>query len=245
MIIPDVVLLDTCNKILNIIRSDYNSNVAAGTESRSLLYILFNGLQLGKYNIYENVKASIITTPEDPKHIDAVTLSFNKDSKKTPYVYLTLPSENTNGNSLGIGEGDYDEVIYNNAYPGQDQYRKQYNRRYNTTYYLVIGSENSNDVMVLYHLFKNMLVTSTNHLALSGIENLSIGGQDLRINTAMPDSVFTRAITLSFQYEQQVPEISIKLIYDRLLLYWKPEGADVRQGPIVIDSDDSDSDSFT
>jgi hypothetical protein len=246
LVIPDITLLDTCNKILTVIRNDYEINRLAGTEERSLLYILFYSLTLGRYGLYDNVKQMLITTPSDPKHIDVVTLSYDQNTSKVPALYLTLPSESTGrGNSLGIGQGDYDEVVFNNDYPEQDERRALFNRRYNCTYQLVIVSDNRNEAMVLYHLFKNMLVTCTNHLALSGIENLRIGGQDLNIQTSLPDKVFLKAITLNFEYEQQVPEMIVKRIYDRLLLYWKPEGAEVRQGPIVIDSDDSDSDSFT
>lgn len=243
LVIPDITLLDTCNKLLRIIRDDYHSNITANTESRSLLYTLFHALTLDKYDVYDNIKKIIITTPENPKHIDYVTLSFDQNSNKTPHLYLTLPSESTINNSLGIGEGDQNELVYDN-FPQQSEYRKQFNRRYLTTYYLVIVSENRNENLILYHLFKNLLVSCTNHLHLSGLQNLKIGGQDLKINTGIPDKIFMKAITLSFEYEQQVPELVVKNIYHKLQIYWKPEGAITAEGPIEIDSDDSDADSF-
>lgn len=243
LVIPDIIILDTVNKCLQILRDDYNSNIANGTEDRSLLYILFNALTLGRYDFYENIKSLIITTPENPRHIFA-TESYDQNVNKTPHIYVTLPSESTKNNSMGIGEGDYDEIVYDNPSPEQDQYRKQYNRRYFCTYLVVIIAENRNESLVLYHLIKNMMVTCTNHFHMEGIQNLTIGGQDLKMDTSTIDRIFKKGITLNFEYEQQVPDIFIKGIYNKLLLYWKPEGAITRQGPITITSDDSDADSF-
>lgn len=231
--IPEVILLDTCNKALKILRDDFNANQTAGTPERSLLYVLMYSLDLGTYNLYDNARQLIVTTPENPKHINAITLSFDKNSGKSPHLYITLPSESAINNSIGIGEGDYPELVYD------DQYKKQFNRRYLCTYHLVVVAENRNETLILYHLFKNMLVACTNHMAMNGIENLKIGGQDLQNGLLPPDLLFRKAITLSFEYEQQIPELFIRNIYSKILLYWKPEGAITRQGPIVIDADDS------
>lgn len=236
--IPETILLDTCNKALKILRDDYAANIAQGTEERSLLYTLMFSLDLGTYNLYDNAKALIITTPENPKHIDVISLSFDRNQGKSPHLYITLPSESTINNSIGIGEGDFPEIFYDNS-PEPDQFRKQFNRRYLSTYHLVIVAENRNETLILYHLFKNMLVACTNHLAMNGVEMLKIGGQDLQSGLTPPDILFRKAITLSFEYEQQIPELFIRNIYSKILLYWKPEGAVTRQGPIVIDADDS------
>jgi hypothetical protein len=243
LVIPDVVLLDCVNRLLNVIRSDYRTNVAASTESRSILYTLFNSLGLGDYDLYENVVQLIITTKENPKHIDSATLNFDLNSNRTPHIYITLPSESTVHNSLGIGQGDQDEVLIDNE-DGQDQYRSLFNRRYLCTYQVVIMAENRNETLVLYHLFKNLLVASTNHLHLKGLQNLKIGGQDLILRDIPIDRVYRKAITLNFEYEQQVPELLAKTIYQKLQLYWKPEGAEGRQGPIEIVGDESDASSI-
>lgn len=243
LVIPDVVLLDCVNKLLNTIRSDYRANITSSTEDQSILYTLFFSLELGDYKLYENVKKIIITTREDPKHIDSATLSFDLNSNKSPHIYITLPSESTVNNSLGIGQGDQDEIIISNP-DGQDQYRGQFNRRYLCTYQVVIVSENRNEALVLYHLFKNLLVAATNHLHLKGLQNLKIGGQDIILRDIPVDRNYRKAITLTFEYEQQIPDFLVKTVFNKLKLYWKPEGAEDRQGPIDIDGDESDSSSI-
>lgn len=232
LIIPELVLIDTLNKLLAIVRDDYATNVISSTEEDSYLYMLFNGLVLDSYDMYENAKKVIITNTEDPNHIAAVTLAFNRNSGSAPAIVLNTPGESTNNNSLSIGEGDFDEIIVGG------EYRKQFNRRWLATYSLMFVGENKVAIIILYHLFKSLLVSAMNHLAVVGIENLKIGGQDLNINISAPDSLFMKNITLNFEYEQRVPEFGQRLIINRLLLYWKPEGAVTRSGPLIIDADD-------
>jgi hypothetical protein len=238
LVIPDVVLLDTVNRLLNTVRSDYRANTIANTPQLSILYILFNSLGLGGYILYDNVVKLIVTTPEDPKHIKDATLNFDMNSNGAPHIYITLPSENTANNSIGIGQGDQDEMVIN-ADGGQPEYMSFFNRRYACTYQIVIMAENRNESLVLYHLFKNLLVAATNHLHMKGLQNLRIGGQDLILRDVPVDRTYRKAITLSFEYEQQVPELLVRTVFKKLQIYWKPEGADDSQGPIEVDASDS------
>jgi hypothetical protein len=231
LVLPDLIIVDTLNLALIAIREDYKTCVDAGEENRSILYLLFNGLTTGKYNIYDNVKKLVLTTPESPKHIEVVS-AFQSVSGKAPSVYITMPSENDRNNSLGIGQGNADELTFDNVSPDQDEYRDQYMRRYNTNYYVVMVCENRNEMVILYNLFKYILVMCTNHFALCGIENMKIGGQDLKLNDAIPDKLFMRGISMNFEYEQLAPELAFKKIYSKVRLYWKLEGATIAQGPI-------------
>jgi len=245
--IPDITIVNAINAFLSLLRKDYNDNQTNNTPQRSLLYLLYNGLNLGKYDLYANIVQIINTTPQSPKHIEA-QLSYDPNNQKTvPIIWVTLPSENQQNNSLGVGEGNQSETLLNNE-PQQDTYKKLYNYRWATTYQVVIGSENKNETLVLYHLIKDMMVAAIGHFDSNGISNLKIGGGEIRMQYIIPDKIFTRAITLNFEYEQVIPEIFIQAVYKKLFLFWKPEGAIVAQGPIEIDapteSDSSDSDSL-
>jgi hypothetical protein len=234
LLIPDVILLDICNGILHIIREDFRT---APSEQESMLYSLYNSISLGdEYDMYAEAKAALITDVTDPKHIDAVTLTYNQNpSSNAPIVCLNLPSESQgNGNSLGIGAGDIAEEV---AIDGGTM-RRVFNRRYDSTYHLIIGTDNRAEAITLYHFFKNMLVACTETMALKGLENIRIGGQDLRMNPGTPDKIFNKAITISFQYEQSVQEILSQQIRTKLFLYWKIKGTTTRQGPIVVDANE-------
>lgn len=248
MIIPDILLINTLNTALTAVRNDYIERVQAGQLTRSFLYLSFKNLQLGNYVVFDNVKKMIITTPQDPNHLE-VKGSYDKNiNHKNGFVYVTLGSESDKNNSISIGQGDNDPLEFNNSPEGTDEIKNLYMRRFSTTYYVMIGGENKNQVVVLYNLFKSILTIANNHLELEGLSNIKIGGQDIRNNTDIPDDIFMRPISVSFEYEEVVPELAFTEIIGKIRLYWLPEGATTRQGPIEVsvedDVGDSDSDSF-
>lgn len=226
--IPDILIINTLNKILNILRDDYNTHVAAGTEDRCILYLLFNDVSLGKYNFYDNAKQLIITTPEDPRHLE-VRLSYDHTSTTwSNMVYVTLASETANANSLQVGEGDQEEIVFDNASPDQDEYRKQFMRRYSTAYTIMILAKNRNEMLVLFNLFKAMMVACINHLSLEGLSNIKIGGQDLRY-AGSETGIFSRGINLNFDYEQVVPDIMIKKIFSKIRVILVADDSELRK----------------
>lgn len=237
LVIPDIILVDTLNLAIDAIREDYVAHETDGTIQESFLYLLLNSLGIGRYNLIKNAVEIFGTTPEHPKHIDKVKLSYDHNSSKSPAVFVTLPSENDRNNSLQVGSGDQ-EPLYIGSDSEDDQYREQYMRRYFATYQVVIICENRNEMIVLYHVIKSLLTASIGHLTIEGLQNIKLGGQDLRLSPVVSDKLFTRAITISFEYEQVIPSLFIKNIFRTIRLYWKPEGATTAQGPIEVSTED-------
>jgi len=242
MLIPDILLINTLNTALTAVRNDYNESVQANQLYRSFLYLSFKNLSLGNYVVFDNAKKLIITTPQDPNHLD-VKGNYDKNINNRTFVYVTLGSESDRNNSIGIGIGDNEILTFNNTPEDDDEYKSQFSRRYATTYNLMIGGENKNEVIVLYNLFKSILTVCINHLSLEGLSNIKLGGQDIRNNNSIPDNLFLRPITISFEYEEVVPELAFKEIVRKIRLYWKPEGATVAQGPIEFSNEDDITDS--
>jgi len=215
ILIPEIILANTCNKVLNIIRQNHLDAIVNNQEDRSLLYLLFNGNSLGKYNLYDNAKQLLITTSESPLHLE-VRLGYDRTpTTQGASIYIAMSSESDRNNTLQIGEGDQEELVFENEV-GQDEYIKQYRRRYSTTSQIFFVTQNRNELMVLYHLFKSIITSCINHFALEGLSNLKIGGQDIRLNTSIPEVVFMRAITLTYEYDQVVPEIFIQNIFKKI-----------------------------
>lgn len=233
--IPEIQIAQTLNNVLTIVRNNHNDAVTNGQEDRSLLYLLFNNTLLGRYDFYENAKHLIITTPQNPKHLQ-VKLSYDQnDAGSASGIFLSLASDTNKNDSLSIGEGDRDELVFDNV-SGQDEYIKQYSRQFSTTYQLVIITENKNETSILYNLFRCMIIACTEHLAMEGIINLKLGGQDLRVNMAVPDRLFMRAITMNFEYIVVTPEIFIQDIFTKIRIIASIDSSDF----YTIDSD-SDS----
>src|SRR5690606_20716173 len=73
--------------------------------------------------------------------------------------------------------------------------------RYRATYDIVILSDNSNEVVMLYHIIKSLLVALSASLTLEGLENMTFGGQDLQPYADLaPKNLFMRAIRLTIEY---------------------------------------------
>lgn len=239
LIIPDIVIVNTLNAILTMLRNNHNDAIDDGDESRSLLYILFNALNLGTYDYYENVKQLIITTSQDPKHLN-VQLAFpHNTGDSTVSMYVSLASDSNKNDSLNMGQGNQSELVLSND-NGEDEYIPLYNRRFATTYQLIILGENKNQISILYNLMRAMIISYQRHFELEGLSNFKIGGQDIKLFVPIPDRVFSRAITMNFEYEIVTPDIDIQRIFSKFRLFYKPEGATTAQGPIPIELQEDD-----
>jgi hypothetical protein len=216
LIIPDSILADTLKNGLDAFRKDFKNAVLAGNEQKSLLYIMYNGLALGKYIMYDNLKKLICNTPEDPNYIE-VKLSYDHDSKRPISIHISLPSESDRTNSLQIGEGDYPEFVTDTNNDGfGDTWRAQFGRRFSATYHIVIMADNKNEVIAIYSIIKMILISCINHLELSGLLNIKLGGGDVRLNESAPERRFIRPITISFEYETVAPELLVNTIINQL-----------------------------
>jgi|JI10StandDraft_1071094.scaffolds.fasta_scaffold00684_52 hypothetical protein len=216
VLVPEVIIAKALNTVLSIVRTNHLEAITNNQESRSLLYLLFNGTALGNYDFYANAKNLIITTKQNPKHLE-VKLSYDQNTTgNAAGVFLNLSSDTAKTDSISIGEGDQEELVFTNGGGAQNEYVKQYMRRFITTYQLVFIADNKNEISILYNLFRCMTIALTNHLALEGISNLKLGGQDLRVDLGIPDKLFIRAITLNFEYEVVTPEIFIQDVFTKI-----------------------------
>jgi hypothetical protein len=219
MTIPDLILQDTLNKCLVEVRRDYNAILAAGGDlTTSMLYILFDALQLERYGMFDNAVQLIITTPESPKHLFC-KLSYDMNSSVYPSVHITMPAESDSRNVIGIGEGNQDEIIIDNGESedvGRFQYRRQFIRRFNTSYQIVVMSDNKNEVILLYHLFKALIIAAYEHLELSGLNNIRMSGGDVSYSPRVPDRTFVRHIALNFDYETASTEFYLTNVIDQV-----------------------------
>lgn len=213
-IIPDIIIIDTLEIILKVLRDDY---IAAVDKDTSLLKKIFEDLRLERYVFFDQIVSILITTEKDPDHIK-VNASYDPERLKFPSIHVSLPSEQPGfADSLGVGEGD-EGVVLNDADPNlATQYERQFNRGWNATYQIIIVSDNKNEILALYHLLKLGIVSTINHFELNGINNVKVGGMDLRgLDPSIPPGIFMRAITMSFGYESVAPGYFIETIINKI-----------------------------
>jgi len=242
LLLPEHVILETINQLLITIRDDYRNKQIEGKQEEGLLYLLLNNQTVSNRSLYDEAVKIFITTPQSPKHFNC-TLNFDHNDTKVPQLYITQPSESPANNSIMIGEGDQDEIEIANNAPEPDQYRAQYMRRYLATHYVLIVCENRVEMTVIYNVMKALLVSCINHFELTGLSNIKIAGQELKMRNEIPDRLFQKAIVLTFEYEQVSPSIVIQEIFRKIRIYWKPEGAETPQGSIEFEESDDLNDS--
>jgi hypothetical protein len=200
VVLPEIVLLETMRSALEFVRTDYENAI---DKTKSYLYLLLNGSALDKYDLFEQAREVICGSEDSPRLLE-IDLMLNMTRNHFPSVHITLPSEITGqGNGMGTDENyaeDFKRV-------GEDFSRAVFSRRLSATYNIVITSDNSNEVVLLYHFFRAMLIALIPHLHLKHLSNISFGGQDLQPYEGLGTNVYMRAITLSLQYDTFVPSI--------------------------------------
>ena len=229
LIIPETIFLNTLKAILKLVRTDFANQV---NESDTILYkIMHDSGALERYDMYVQTKKIIITKVDDPRAFD-VNMFFNMNRVSVPTLHITVPSENTGQDGIGLDEGFQDSVFND-----EDQtYHKVYTRRFDTTYSFVITSDNSNEVIALYHFVRALDIALINHFNLSGLEKIRISGGDVNINQALvPQNIFIRNIAINFSYEVSVQELFTTDFVTKLIFAMQPPII----GPQQVDESDS------
>ena len=214
LIVPDIIIDEAVKGILTAFRNDYETivNVNAQPESDTLLYKILKPVSIGEYDLFEQSKTSILTVEnKDPRHI-LVHLGWDPNDIKYPSIHITLPSE-AGGAADGLGVDEYNPTVAD----GVTTWSKKYSRGWKTQYRLLILTDNKNEMMMLYHLLKLGLTSIIDHFSVIGLRNMLIGGSDLgSMNTQQPPGVFTRGITLNFDYTSSVPALVTQAVVSNI-----------------------------
>lgn len=201
VLMPEVVLYHTLNSILEIIRSDFNNHQVEDT----ILYHYFaknecgNNVEWETFNYFQQAKELFV----DKNRIQ-VNLGYNMSVSDVACIHILLPSES--GMPLGIG-GDENYIGYQeNKY--QETFQAIFTEMFDATYNLIITSENTMEVILIYNMLKASLISLYTHIELSGLRLPKISGQDIQIQSDLvPPHIFHRSLSLNFKYEVHVPDI--------------------------------------
>lgn len=148
-------------------------------------------LPLGQFNIKNEFK-NLFSTDTPFK----IKFGLNVASENLPAVHIYLPGETLNPVVLGSDpEFDLDEDI-------ETKVNEENTFRFNTKYNLMIVDKNADSVIIFYHTIKYMLLRYSHLFEIDGFINLKIYGNDLITEqNLIPMTIFSRSITLDFDYE--------------------------------------------
>lgn len=194
---PDLVIFHTLETIKKILIKDLNESlVDEDTYLYKLLGVDESGevLKLNMYNVFKQAKKMLLT----PNNM-SVNFGYNQEVAQIISLHIILPSEQGK-TAIGADEGYLHDV-------GEMEVRDCLTQTFDTTYQIMITSNNSAEVNVTYHLLKSMLLLLIDHIELMGLRNPSFSGNDIVMQDDLtPVPIFHKVLNISFMYEHNVPK---------------------------------------
>jgi hypothetical protein len=201
MVVPEIILKKIIDALLVATVSDFN---AQSNEQNSFLFRVFYGNVIGTYDYYTQAKALMLNAADSPRSIQT-RIFFDRTRAHVPTIHITLPSENHYADGLSM-DVNYVAPLFNDT---DQTFQEQYSRTFNTRYNIVLTSDNTFEVLIMYYLLKALFVANFVTLENNGLRNFKMSGQDLLINDAnMPTNIFMRGLQLDVFYEFTVPEMN-------------------------------------
>lgn len=205
ILLPEIVIYNTLESIVKLLRNDLVEHPA--NDEETILYKILGVDEEGtkiKMNLYEYFKQAkkMILKPDNL----SVNFGYNQKVAQSISMHILLPSEQGKS-TIGEDEGYIEDDIIdeNDIKIGTQQY---FTQMYDCTYQIMITSNNSSEVNVVYNIVKSMLLMLTSHLELMGIRIPSLSGNDIIMQDDLsPVPLFHKVINLSFTYEHNVPQL--------------------------------------
>lgn len=199
--IPELIIKDTVSKLIRYIKIDYDNQP---DKNKTLLSRLLGDQTLQRYNFFEESKSVFLKSPSDPRYI-SVNMMFNRDRQQGPAIHIMLPSENETDMTLGIGEGELDFITDEDDV---SLIQKTYNKRFRSSYNIVITSDNVNEVILIYHVLKSLMISANGHFNMKGLFNIKLSGRDMQINSELvPPHLFIKSLSMDCEYETGAIEL--------------------------------------
>lgn len=218
ILLPEFVIHKTLVAIVEMLRADLAKHAADDTQS--LLYKILGTdeqgqpLQLNLYNVFKQAKKIIQT-----KNNLSVNFGYNQEVAQIISLHILLPSEQGKM-AIGADEGYLSDDIVEDGKKVRVQ--NYYTQMYDATYQIMITSNNSAEVNVVYNILKSMLLMLVPQLELMGLRLPTLSGNDVVMqDDLVPVPLFHKVINLSFTYEHNVPQMVQQLVAKNFYYQWR------------------------
>ena len=218
ILLPEFVIHKTLVAIVKMLRSDLAEHAADDTQS--LLYKILGTdeqgqpLQLNLYNVFKQAK-KIIQTENNL----SVNFGYNQEVAQIISLHILLPSEQGKM-AIGADEGYLSDDIVEDG--EKTRVQNYYTQMYDATYQIMITSNNSAEVNVVYNILKSMLLMLVPQLEVMGLRLPTLSGNDVVMqDDLVPVPLFHKVINLSFTYEHNVPQMVQQLVAKNFYYQWR------------------------
>ena len=202
ILIPEIVIYQTLENITKYIRDD----LAAHAESieSSFLYRLLgvdddgNPIKMNRYNYFIQAKKIF----ENKKNL-SVNIGYNFEVAKIISFHIILPSEQPSSIPIGEGENYFTEVDEETG-----KVQMKFHQVFSSNYQIMITSDNSSEVNLVYHIYKSLFVALVPHFSHKGFMNPKFSGNDIVFqDDTIPAGLFHKVLNIHFDYELIVPQL--------------------------------------
>ena len=218
ILLPEFVIHKMLVAIVEMLRADLAEHAADDTQS--LLYKILGTheqgqpLQLNLYNVFKQAKKIIQT-----KNNLSVNFGYNQEVAQIISLHILLPSEQGKM-AIGADEGYLSDDIVEDG--EKTRVQNYYTQMYDATYQIMITSNNSAEVNVVYNILKSMLLMLVPQLELMGLRLPTLSGNDVVMqDDLVPVPLFHKVINLSFTYEHNVPQMVQQLVAKNFYYQWR------------------------
>lgn len=209
IVFPQLVLDDVLRKFLDIIRTDLQK-----PKDENILGRLFGSTARFRRDYYKEAADLFARTKESSRFID-VRLMFDRERAKVPTVHLTVPSDSEESAGIGNHQGYIDPVETLDGRATQSQYTRFFKGRFN----IVFTSDNERECIVMYEVFRAMLLSASAHLEFMGLKNVNFGGQDLSVHPELiPPHIYMKMLTITTVYEVNVGSLQLDAIIGKIFI---------------------------
>lgn len=199
MLIPEVIIYNNINKFLNLLTQDF----ANYSENCTMLYSMFHTddnndrIVYETYDWYNQAKSLLLRNQEKARRIE-VSMGYNLQRIAVPTIHILLPTE-TKGRYNTLGASETVPEISQTC--GDKLTITKYSSN-SVTYHLMMTSDNSHEVLIMYYFLKYMFNVLAVHFELLGFQNLNFSGQDINMQMDITaPHIFHRNLSMSFDYE--------------------------------------------
>lgn len=201
IIMPEIVIYNALESIIGYVRRDLSEKE---NDENTILYKLLGQtadkkpLVMNRWNFFKQAKKIFL----DKGNL-SVNFGYNFEVAKIISLHIILPSEEAAESAIGQDEGYGDEM------DEESQTEIQFfTQNFRSNYQIMITSNNSSEVLTVYHILKSLLLMIFPHLEIMGLRLNKLSGSDVMFrDEMMPNGIFHKVINLSFNYELKVPQL--------------------------------------
>lgn len=219
ILLPEIVIYNTLESIIKLLRNDLVEHPS--DDINTILYKILgvdedgNSIKMNLYDYFKQAKKII-----SKKDNLSVNFGYNQKVAQSISLHILLPSEQGK-TTIGSDEGYIEDDLLNGE-GGKIATQEYFTQTYDCTYQIMITSNNSSEVNVVYNILKSMLLMLTEHLGAMGILLPTLSGNDIVMQDDLsPVPLFHKVINISFTYEHSVPQLLIKDIAKKFYFVMK------------------------